>query len=147
MKRTNVEGQFLCGLLHTIGKPVLMQILAGLKKDIGVALTNEDALILVEEFHGGLGKRLAESWKLPLQLQVCCEYYTRYQEVPSFTDETAMIYLADRLGHWTLAPESLDESELMQEPVFDTLNFYPDERETLLGRQPDVLEAVQAMDL
>ena len=34
MRRANVESAFLCGLLHDIGKPVILQALADLQRDI-----------------------------------------------------------------------------------------------------------------
>jgi HD-like signal output (HDOD) protein len=110
-------------------------------------LDNAEALALVEELHGALGKRLAAEWNLPRQLQICCEHYAQYDQAPSFENEAAMTYLADRLGIWTVSPASLDDAALLEDPVFDHLNFYPDEREALLGRSDDVSQAVRAMEL
>jgi HD-like signal output (HDOD) protein len=147
MKRTNVEGQFLCGLLHTFGKPVLLQVLAELNRTMQPALASEAALELVDEFHGRIGQRLAAEWKLPQQLQVCCAHYKAYDRAPAFQDEAALTYLADRLASWLVVPEIFNGQDVREDPVFERLNFYPDEVESLLGRKEDVLALVNAMDL
>ena len=35
LRRSNVEGAFLCGLLHDIGKPVLLQTLVDIQRSFG----------------------------------------------------------------------------------------------------------------
>jgi putative nucleotidyltransferase with HDIG domain len=63
--RRNVEGAFLCGLLHDIGRPVVLQAtvdaLAHRTKDPLPVPLLETAM---DEFHAGVGARMVESWKL-----------------------------------------------------------------------------------
>jgi HD-like signal output (HDOD) protein len=147
LKRSNVEGQFLCGLLHTMGKPVVLQILSELMGRPGLEVTRDEALNLMDEFHGPVGARLAEEWKLPRQVQVTCAHYLDYARAPLFGEETALTWLSDRLGAWLVAPDDYPEERLKEEPVFERLNYYPDKIEELLGKREAVLEVVNAMDL
>lgn len=147
MKRTNVEGQFLCGLLHTFGKPVLLQACAEWNHNRKPSLERDAAMSVVEEFHGQVGERLAEEWKLPQQVRVCCAYYSKYNEAPAFENEVAMTYLADRLASWLVAPVIVPETDLQSDPVFERLNFYPDDVEALLAKKEEILNTVDSMEL
>jgi HD-like signal output (HDOD) protein len=147
MKRTNVEGQFLCGLLHTMGQPVLLKAIADLNAAQPPGLAAGGAWQLTEELHGRVGEYLAETWKLPQQVRVCCAHYRNYAAAPAFREETAMTYLADRLACWLAQPDGGKPADLLEDPVFEFLNFYPDEIQALLDRQEDVLATVNAMDL
>ena len=35
MRRANVESAFLCGLLHEVGKPVLLQLIVDVARELG----------------------------------------------------------------------------------------------------------------
>ena len=83
LKRVNVEGQFLCGLLHTIGKPVALHALVDLQKKRLTSLPPESVLDLMEEFHCLIGKKIADYWKLPLQVQHSAVWYQNYAEAPA----------------------------------------------------------------
>lgn len=151
MKRTNVEALYLCGLLHTIGKPVLLKTLTDMQSKVDPALTREEVLQLVDDLHGEVGQTLIEKWNLPTQVGVVCAHYRQYDEAPSHQDETAMTYLVDALAQWLTAPEVVgsagDEQSLIEDPVLDRLNIYPDEVQELLEKKDDVLAVVNAMDL
>lgn len=146
-KRQNVEGQFLCGLLHTLGKPVVLQSVTEWQKETGQTLDLEMARALVDEFHNEIGALIATTWKLPQQVLISCSFYSRYAEAPTFRLETAMTYLSDRLAEWIVSPEMVSEEALRTDPVLAVLNLYPDEVDTLLGRKDDVAKIVDAMNL
>jgi len=146
-KRKNVEGLFLCGLMHTVGKPVILQTLADIKRSVGQKLSLELVRLLMEEFHRTVGNTVAKQWGLPEQVQVTIGSYHKYETVTSFQDETAMTYLSDRLALWLTEPEALSREDLIKDPVFQNLNFYPDDVEALLNKRDAVYQAVSAMSL
>ncbi len=41
-RRRNVEGQFLCGLLHSVGKPIAVQLIAKITKEKGSRARQEE---------------------------------------------------------------------------------------------------------
>src|SRR6478735_3476344 len=63
--RNNVEDAFLCGLLHDVGRPVLLQALVTLLRDAKAVAERENVLALVSELHETAGSALAKAWKLP----------------------------------------------------------------------------------
>lgn len=149
LKRLNVEGQYLCGLLHNVGKPVALQRLSTLRSERGWRVDNGDLLQVADECHPTVGARLAVAWRLPRQVAVVCEWHRRPLEAPAFQEETAMAYLSHRLAGWMLAGGGGEsgESELREDPVAEVLNFYPDDMSHLLARASAVASAVQALNV
>ena len=143
----NVEGQFLCGLLHSVGKPIAVQLTARITKEKSVGLDKKSVAQLVGAFHGKIAKKVAMDWKLPDQLQATTIYYKRYESAPSFKDESAATYLSQLLASWVINPAHFKANELIKDPVFGFLNFYPDDAEELLGKKEDVKAMVSAMEI
>ena len=64
-RRFNVESAYLCGLLHGIGKPVVLQTLVALAKEQNCTLTKEWLHQLLEGYYIQVGLLVAEDWGLP----------------------------------------------------------------------------------
>ena len=131
-RRHNVDGQFLCGLLHSVGEPIAVQLIARITKEKSVAQ-------LVGAFHRKIAKKVADDWKLPDQLQATTIYYKRY--------ESAATYLSQLLASWVINPANFKANELIKDPVFGFLNFYPDDGEELFDKKEDVKAMVAAMEI
>ncbi len=73
--RHNVENAFLCGLLHTIGKPLLLHLV--LTSGQTPQVRPPWALIesLIQEWHIPAGAKLAEAWNLPDPVQESIRLY------------------------------------------------------------------------
>ena len=63
--RHNVENAFLCGLLHAIGKPVLLHLILSMTKNSETKPSWAVMEQLMNECHISIGNKLAECWKLP----------------------------------------------------------------------------------
>lgn len=146
-RRRNVEGQFLCGLLHSVGKPIALQIVGKLQKELGVSLRKSEASKIVSKFQGRIAMKVTKEWKLPKQLQVTTVFYRKYEDAPAFKEESAATYLSQLLAHWVMAPQVYDASEIGEDPAFEYLNFYPDDVEDLLAKSEDVKAVVSAIEL
>ena len=138
-RRRNVDGQFLCGLLHSVGKPIAVQLIVRITKEKSVAQ-------LVGAFHRKIAKKVVDDWKLPDQLQATTTYYKRYESAPSFKDESAATYLSQLLASWVINPANFKANELIKYPVFGFLNFYTDDGEELFDKKEDVKAMVAAME-
>jgi len=145
--RQNVEGAFLCGLLHNVGKPVVLQSIADIEKMLGVSVNPEDAHVLMDEFHFEYGTRIAEKWELPDSVQEAILHYAAFDAAPSFAQEAALTCLAERLGTYVVTVDVLDDQAVREHPVYAALNFYPDDVDVLLGMKEEVLEVVDSMTL
>ena len=147
LNRANVETLFLCGMLHTIGKPVVIKLISGVQKDRKEELALSAVRGLVQEFHGELNSIIAESWNLPEAVRDTCRFYCTYEDASCHQDESAMTYLTDLLASWITPIRRIEEREIRKDPVFGFLNFYPDEVNELIQLKSHVLSVVQSMEV
>tara|TARA_B110000305_G_C19358542_1_gene598186 strand:- start:305 stop:1174 length:870 start_codon:yes stop_codon:yes gene_type:complete len=146
-RRRNVEGQFLCGLLHSVGKPIAVQLIARMATEKDLDLKKQHVAHLVGAFHRKIAAKVAVDWNLPEQLQTTTVYFKKYESAPSFKYESAATYLSQLLASWVINPANFNATELTQDPVFGYLNFYPDDAQDLLDKKDDVKAVVSAMEL
>lgn len=146
-RRRNVEGQFLCGLLHSIGKPISLQLIAQAVAEHNVELETQDAAAIVHVLSPQIAKQVAVEWKLPKQIQITTIFHKNYTTAPTFKDESAATYLSQLLANWMMNPAKFNITTIQNDPVFEYLNLYPDDVEDLLAKKDDVKAVVSAMEL
>ena len=155
IRRSNVEAAFLCGLLHAVGKPALLQVVADEELKLARArLASEQTATgttraalpaILDELHTGVGLRIAEVWCLPRPVVNAIATYADYERQPSFTEEALITCLADRLATDLTEPGRFDEASVRNHAVFAQLNLYPDDVAALRAKRAQVAEAVAAM--
>ena len=147
MRRVNVESAYLCGLLHEIGKPVILQTATALAQT--QRLTLEKAILYgwIDGYHSRVGALIAEKWGLPKQVATAIQYYDDYDHAESFRQECLLTCASDRLASHVLAPEDLPEESLRTQPAFGELNLYPNDIDQLLTTKDQVLAVVNALNL
>jgi HD-like signal output (HDOD) protein len=147
MRRVNVESAYLCGLLHEIGKPVVLQTATALAQ--AQRLTLEKAILYgwIDGYHSRVGTLIAEKWGLPKQVATAIQYYDDYDHADSFRQECLLTCASDRLASHVLAPEDLPEESLRTQPAFAELNLYPNDIDQLLTTKNQVLAVVNALNL
>ena len=104
-RRANVEAAFLCGLLHDIGRPVALQGLVDLCKELGARPSEAELLQAIAGLHQEVGGLLVERWKLPEWVHAAVRFHHHPDDAPSHHDLVRTTALADVLAHW------LDEDE------------------------------------
>ncbi len=143
--RHNVENAFLCGLLHTIGKPIVLHLFLSSH----VSHERSPAWIMLEpiiqELHISAGAKLAEAWKLPESVQEAIRFYPddRYHQATLPTKGAIITCLADHLANYVLGTSSLDDEALRALPVIHDLNFYPDDVDALLELREGIQQSVE----
>lgn len=145
MRRWNVEEAFLCGLLHDVGKPVLLQAIEDLERSLGIVLSAEARAFAVEEGHAAVGAALVKQWKLPARLEETILYHHEPFAAPSCGQTAMMTQLADELSHLVLGDGHATEDSVRALPVLETLNLYPEELDALLARREQVLAVTQSV--
>ncbi|GJL51188.1 MAG: hypothetical protein NPIRA01_24150 [Nitrospirales bacterium] len=147
--RHNVENAFLCGLLHSIGKPVVLHTILGMRKTDEIPIPWSIMEQLMKDCHVELGASLAKSWELP---EPVCEAILLYQDhtyaqATSPTKGAIITCLADHIASFHLNSQSMDEKTLRTRPVIQDLNFYPEDMDALLALHDSIHASVECMIL
>jgi len=144
-RRYNVESAYLCGLLHTVGRPVVLKTVTTIAAELHLPLDPRAVTSLLDGYHSRVGSLIATKWALPPQVAEAITYYEAYEQAPSHRQEAMMTCLADRLATYILVPDSFDDSTLRDHHVFADLNLYPNDVDALLGIKDKILNLVDAM--
>lgn len=144
--RSNVESAFLCGLLHTIGKPLVLQTTLDLAAKLGVPARAEDVATLVVEFHVEAGSLLASRWGLPRAVCDAIALYQSYQAGPGCAQEPVITALGDCLATH-LVDGAEDTDAVRAHRAWIDLNIYPEDADALLDKGPAVSELIESMVL
>ncbi len=144
--RHNVENAFLCGLLHTIGKPLLLHLLTTSAQTLQVRHSWALMESLIQEWHIPAGAKLAAAWKLPEPVQEAIRLYPdhSFHEATSPTKGAMITCLADHLSTCLLDPSTHNEEKLRTLPVVQALNFYPEDMTALLEQGETIQRQVEA---
>lgn len=137
--RNNVEDAFLCGLLHDVGRPVLLQALVTLLREARVTADRESVLGLVSELHESAGSALAKSWTLPDTVVVAlgAHHTPTPAEAPV---PVRIVALADRFAHLVFEGGELSAEAVSGHPSLAALEIYPDVLEKIIKRASVVKE-------
>jgi HD-like signal output (HDOD) protein len=131
--RGNVESAYLCGLLHTIGKPIVLRELAG--------LTDADqAEALIDQLHVEVGHRAGKEWKLPAPVEEAILYYREPSAAPGRGLNAQLAAVTENLVRYTFDREIEIDRER-----FAGLGLYPTEVDALLELCDELLK--QAREL
>lgn len=139
LRRRNVEGAFLTGLMHDVGKPVVLQAAV----DIFLEAEREvDAATLhawLDQHHTQVGAQLLGYWSMPDWMQSATLWHHEPERAPDDAVEVAStVCLADLLSHWSLADGKASEDILRHHPVLARLSLYSDDLDELLARREHV---------
>lgn len=145
--RSNVEAAFLCGLLHSIGKPVILQTIAE-HKNAGVTALDQQALdTLFEQFERRYCDIVTAEWELPAIVAEALSYYKNYTEAPTQAALAATIALGSELASCLLNPDTCEPEQVRNSAALDIVNLYPEEVEQLLAKSDSVKANMDALSL
>ena len=75
--RKNVEIAYLCGLLHNVGAPLVVNRVSQLSD----GLTEAQVISLVDEYAAATGLMLVEEWRLPSAVGICIRFHGDFGSV------------------------------------------------------------------
>ena len=143
--RSNVEVAFLAGLLHSIGRPAVLQTILDLVELHEIALSEQDIFELESSYQHATSEMVVKSWEMPNLVTAAVAYYPTYETAPEAAAQAAQISLAIQYATHMLTPDLIEESELLASPALTALNIYQDEAEALLGKSASVAEKCQEL--
>jgi putative nucleotidyltransferase with HDIG domain len=141
--RNNVEEAFLCGLLHDVGRPVLLQALLAVTRERSGSTTREEILTLVSEVHCRGGAALAASWTLPEAVSQAI--LNHHAPAPEHAASVHISALADALAHALLDAPEPDPETVRGHVALEKLEIYPDVLDKILARAGSVRQAAEVL--
>jgi putative nucleotidyltransferase with HDIG domain len=145
LKRWNVEEAFLAGLMHDIGRPVLLQAVVDLSRELDCPIARQQALALVSTAHERTGARLVTLWELPARVAEAVHHHHRQTGPVGAGPLFAVVGMADELAHFALRDGTMHEPGLRDSPRFKALNLYPEELTALIACGEKVRLSVEAV--
>ena len=151
--RSNPEVQYLCGLLHTVGKPIALNLLISMQRERIWPMGRREILYLIEDTHMALGSRVAMDWNLPPQVATVCGFYSNYSNAPAFARECAMTFLSSLLATWLIEnSDDMEENqkaakEILDNPVVGALGLSAQHAEGLLSKAEIIAEKVKSLSI
>jgi putative nucleotidyltransferase with HDIG domain len=145
MRRFNVDEAFLSGLLHDVGRPVLLQAIVDLHKEFRLPERAAAVEAAASEHHATVGSALVAKWSLPQSLADTIRFHHTPAEASSDPKGPMMASLADELSHYVLDSEPGDEAALRSHRALDVLNLYPEDVDKLLAMRERIVEMVAAI--
>ena len=141
MRRLCVEEAFLCGLLHDIGRPVLLQALVDYQRKHGSKWSRLDMLQAVERHRRAVGGKLIRKWGLPDRVADAILDQDPVDALRT-TQEAQVLALAIEVARTTLYPENFDPDSLLEHCLIDHLNIYVEQIDELLAKADDVKDLI-----
>ena len=145
--RNNVEAAFLCGLLHSIGKAVILQTISDFRSTKDSIMGDYDLQKLFEECEAPVSAHVAKEWELPEIVGEAITYYKSFQEAPTAAEVAATVLFGSQMAHHMLHPDDFTLEQLTDSPALELVNLYPDEVQELLDKTDSVKSSVEALSL
>jgi HD-like signal output (HDOD) protein len=132
--RQNAELVFVSGLLHTVGKPVVLRLICDMQRGRKTPLASGDVLSLVEEFHARAADAVSKAWNLPEHVRVSAAFNEKPDEAPEFRDEVRLTALAGKLAGWVVSGAKDDDEYLRELPYWGELGIGEEDQSDLMAR-------------
>jgi len=139
-RRKHVESAFLAALMHRTGAALALKILSRFEFERRTVMDARTFGDLVVEFEPAFGRLLMNSWLLPKDVQDAASEWRNYRQ-SGHSDLAGTVHAAHLLATHTMHPQLLDEALVMEDPVFEQLGVFPDDRRRMLSK----LEHVRAL--
>jgi HD-like signal output (HDOD) protein len=143
--RRNVEVSFLCGLLHRIGRPVVLQSVHDILGRTDDASTPDEAdlLVLLERHGVAAGLAVAAHWHLPEPVLLVIAHIGDFRAASASRELVAMIAVAHDFALQTLFDGPPDVATLREDAAMTEINLYRSDAARLL-EQTDAMRATLA---
>jgi putative nucleotidyltransferase with HDIG domain len=146
VRRLNVEDAFLGGLMHDIGRPILIQALV----DAGAGgslppLSSSDFDVVVRELHAEAGAAVVRGWGLSERLALSVRFHHDPAGAGPAETDAALIAFADELAHHCLPLHPSPDESLRAHAAAVSLNLYPEDVDALVAHGQDVIVQVQGL--
>ncbi|MBN8554467.1 MAG: HDOD domain-containing protein [Deltaproteobacteria bacterium] len=162
-KGMDAEHAFLAGLVHDIGKPVLVQVVSEFEekqrkmmiekmraqkktfdpKDWKIDKLRDMLLpIIFDEYHGIVGALVATKWKLPGTLSEVIRFHHDYAQAKEGQKMAALVHAANIFCHHFGLGHEAKPVDLTQQKAFFDLGFTIDQIKVLEKEIPEIAKSL-----
>lgn len=136
-RRKHVESAFLAALMHRTGAALALKILSQFEATQRTAMDARTFAELVVEFESQFGRLLMSTWRLPEDVQGGATEWRNYRE-SSHSDLAGTVHAANLLATYTLYPQLASDEVVLENPVFEQLGVFPDDRRAMLDKRDHI---------
>ena len=139
--RRNVEDAFMCGLLHDVGRPVILQALVQILAEEKLHVPASAVIAATGELHCDVGGTLAETWGLPDAVEMSIRHHHSSTPPDAHINSVRITGLADELARYSFEPERMPEAQLRKHPALGPLELYPEVLDKVLAKGEAIRQA------
>jgi HD-like signal output (HDOD) protein len=138
-RRSNVEVAFLAGLLHSIGRPAVIQVILELASKQKIALSDDDVILLEQRFAHQVTQSVMNTWQMSSLVTDAVVFYSDLDKAAANSTQAAHVNAGLLYAKNMLHGDEHTKQAIFTAPVLAALNLYQDEAESLL-EQTDVIK-------
>jgi HD-like signal output (HDOD) protein len=145
LRRQATGTEFVAGLLHDAGAPLVLQMLARKPASFLVLRESVNLHMVVQEFHTDAGAMLCRSWNVPEAAVQAAQHHLTPHLATQATDVVATVALADqlsRLVHEDAPPLAAEDLMDGDDGIVRQLDLHVADFRALLRRHPFVAQVV-----
>lgn len=143
--RRNVEDAFLCGLLHDVGRPVILQALVQILAEQKLRVAPAAVIAATSDLHTEVGGMLAETWGLPEAVEMSIRHHHNATPPEAHLNSVRITSLGDELSRHAFEPERMPEAELRRHPALAPLELYPDMLDKVMAKADLIRQVAGAL--
>lgn len=145
-RKPNPE-MYMCGLMHQVGKPVLLQALVDISKTNKMSLSHATVEFVLDRYHAEVGALLSEDWKLPASVKASCLHYQNPSASDISQEAVNITHLASRLADHIMHQNQEDEFLVDNDSCMQTLGILDEHVTMLIGKKDEIKEMMQAVSV
>jgi HD-like signal output (HDOD) protein len=130
---------YLAGLLHNIGRAVVLGVLHDVAEIAGLRLAGNEYDCLIEEFQREVSERVIAAWPLPPPIPAVVARWDAYAAAGALRWECNVVNVAHKLADFTLhEPAMLTREQLVLDQGYRDLGLAAKDAEPLFGFAVDI---------
>ena len=145
--RRNVESSFLCGLLHQIGCPVVLQTVLQICRDNEFTIDAETIEALMNSYQAQTGIVLADHWQLPAAVKHTISGIAEGGTAEGSQSIVDTVKAAKVFAHFTLTNEGYDGDAISAHQNVMEINLYVEDVLQLIEKSDAVHETLTALSV
>jgi putative nucleotidyltransferase with HDIG domain len=140
---TDADEAFMCGLLHDMGKLLLLKLARDFIKFGVPTPSTQEIEVVCRDRHPEIGARLLRQWQLPETLESPVRYHHDPAASTTHSHEAAVTYMANRLSHRYGFGCPAEDTSLADDPICTRLGLNETWQADLDRRAPGLFQVAR----